>query len=65
VDAAGREYDESSKGIFLDDSFGMLKNLNPGVTSRGNVVFDVPRGKYELKVAGGFTSGKSELIDLP
>ena len=64
VDAEGREYDESSKGIFMDNSFGMLKNLNPGVSSRGYAVFDVPRGKYELKVSGGFTSGATELIDL-
>jgi hypothetical protein len=64
VDAEGREYDESSKGIFLDNSFGMLKSLNPGVTSRGYIAFDVPTGNYALKVSGGFTSGKNELIDL-
>jgi hypothetical protein len=65
VDNQGREYDESSKGIFIDGSFGMLKNVNPGVSSRGYVVFDVPHGNYALEVSGGFTSGKSVLIDLP
>jgi hypothetical protein len=64
VDAQGREYDESSKGIFLDKSFGMLKNVNPGVTSFGNLVFDVPRGQYSVKVSGGFTSQDTVLIDL-
>jgi len=64
VDSEGREYEESSKGIFLYNSFDMLKNMNPGVSSRGYIVFDVPRGRYALKVSGGFTSGKSELIDL-
>ena len=43
IDAQGREYDESSKGIFMEHSFGMMKDLNPGVSSRGLVVFDVPR----------------------
>jgi Domain of unknown function (DUF4352)/zinc-ribbon domain len=64
VDAEGREYDESSKGIFLDNSFGMLKSVNPGVTSSGYIAFDVPPGNYALKVSGGFTSGQNELIDL-
>lgn len=64
VDAEGREYDESSKGIFLEHSFGALKSLNPGVTSSGSIVFDVPRGSYALKVSGGYTSGEFALIDL-
>jgi hypothetical protein len=67
VDREGREYDESSKGIFMDGSFGMLKSLNPGVSSRGYVVFDVPplSEGYVLKVSGGFGSGGSAMIDLP
>jgi hypothetical protein len=64
VDAQGREYEESSKGIFLQKSFGMLKSVNPGVTSDGDVVFDVPQGQYMLKVSGGFGSGDIVLIDL-
>ena len=35
VDSGGREYDKSSKGIFLYNSFDMLKNVNPGVSSGG------------------------------
>ena len=65
VDSDDREYDESSKGIIMQNSIGILKSLNPGVSSRGYVVFDVPAGKYALKVSGGFTSGASELIYLP
>lgn len=64
VDTQGREYDASSEGIWLFNSFDLLKKLNPGVTSRGYIVFDVPRGTYALKVSGGFKSGESELIDL-
>jgi hypothetical protein len=65
LDVAGREYDESSKGIFVERSFGMLKSLNPGVSSRGYVVFDVPPGKYVLKLSGGYTSGENALVELP
>ena len=64
VDPQGREYDASSAGIWLFNSFDVLKTLNPGVASRGYIVFDVPRGTYALKVSGGYTSGESELIDL-
>jgi Domain of unknown function (DUF4352) len=65
VDAEGREYDESSKSIFMERSFGMLKEVNPGVTSRGYLVFDVPRrGDYALQVSGGFASGERALVDL-
>lgn len=65
IDADGREYEESSKGIFIDHSFGLLKSLNPMVSSSGYAVFDVPRGRYSLKVSGGFTSDESQLIYLP
>jgi hypothetical protein len=64
VDSQGREFDESSKGIFLNGAFGALKKLNPGVSSRGLVVFDVPSGEYTLKVSGGIESGDSALIVL-
>jgi hypothetical protein len=64
IDAENREFDESSKGALLDGSFGLLKSVNPGVTSRGTVVFDVPEGKYVLRVPGGFASHKSATIDL-
>jgi hypothetical protein len=64
VDALGREYEESSKGTFMPGTFDTLKQLNPGVSSRGYVVFDVPHGKYSLQVSGGFESGEHALIDL-
>jgi len=64
VDSQGREYDASSDSIYLDNSFGIWKKVNPGVTSRGYIAFDVPHGTYALKLSGGFTSGKSELVDL-
>ncbi len=64
IDAQGREYDESSKGTFMPRAFDMLKQLNPGVSSRGYAVFDAPPGRYLLRVSGGFESSEDALIDL-
>jgi hypothetical protein len=65
IDAQGREYDESDKGILMPGRFDTLKKLNPGVSSRGYVVFDAPQGAYLLKVPGGFESSQYALIGLP
>jgi Domain of unknown function (DUF4352) len=64
IDSLGREYDESSKGTFMPGVFDTLKQLNPGVSSRGYVIFDVPHGQYSLRVSGGFESGEHALVDL-
>jgi hypothetical protein len=64
VDAQGREYDQSSKGTFMPGVFDSFKQLNPGVSSRGYVVFDVPSGQYLLLLSGGFESGEHTLVDL-
>lgn len=64
VDVGQREFDESSKGVFLEGSFGLLKSVNPGVTSSGTAVFDVPAGRYSLLVSGGFGSGETTTIEL-
>jgi hypothetical protein len=42
VDPEGREFEQSSEGMFMDGSFGVLKEVNPGVESSGHLVFDVP-----------------------
>jgi hypothetical protein len=66
IDSQGREFSESSKEYVLPQSIGTLKELNPSVSSRGYVLFDVPpQGKYVLKVSGGFESDDFKLIDLP
>jgi Domain of unknown function (DUF4352) len=64
VDSLGREFEESSKSAPFDTYFGPLKSLNPGVTSRGRVAFDVPVGKYAVVVPGGFESSETAIIDL-
>jgi hypothetical protein len=46
-------------------SFSAFKELNPGVSATGAVVFDVPKsGTYSLKVSGGYEAGTYALIDL-
>jgi hypothetical protein len=65
IDGQGREYDESSAEIFMPLAFGTLKKLNPGVSSRGYVVFDVLHGSYGLMVSGGYESKNTMVVDLP
>jgi Domain of unknown function (DUF4352) len=64
VDEQGREFEQSSAGMMLENAFGPLKQLNPSVQSNGLVLFDVPRGKYWVVVSGGMTSGETAKIDL-
>lgn len=64
IDAQGREYDETSEAALMPGAFDPLKQLNPGVSSRGYVIFDVPQGNYSLRVSGGFESSEYGTIDL-
>jgi hypothetical protein len=64
VDENGAEYEESSDRWQLDGHF-ILENLNPSVSKTGMLLFDVPRGHtYNLKLSGGYWSGKSSLVAL-
>jgi TonB family protein len=65
LDGQGNKYDASSKPMWEGRFFGPLEDLNPGVSKRGLVAFDVPPGRdYILQVSGGFESGKSSLVTL-
>jgi hypothetical protein len=49
IDDKGREYDaDSGAAIMLEDSNGFLKNINPGNTVKGFVLFDVPKN-FKIK----------------
>jgi hypothetical protein len=63
VDAAGREFTETP--LFGAEFLSQMEPLNPGVGKRGLILFDVPKGKYQLKVSGGHESGEHALVDLP
>jgi hypothetical protein len=63
VDGAGREFSETD--TWSDAQLSQLQQLNPGVSKRGYIYFDAPSGRYQLKVSGGYESGKDALVDLP
>jgi hypothetical protein len=45
--------------------FSPLQKLNPGVSKRGLMAFDVPRGReYSLQVSGGFKSRDHAIVTL-
>jgi hypothetical protein len=62
--SAGAEFSQSGASAFLPEAFGPLKELNPGVSSTGVVIFDVPEGTYQAEFQGGFESSESQLVDL-
>jgi hypothetical protein len=65
VDENGSEYETSSKAWSVDGGIGILHSLNPSVSKKGYIVFDVPRGKrYKLKITGGYWSSDEALVDL-
>jgi len=64
VDAQGREFEESSAAMMLENAFGPLKQVNPTVQSNGLVLFDVPPGHYWVVVSGGFASPQTARIEL-
>lgn len=60
----GQEFSQSSSGALSDGFFSPLKDLNPGVSSRGFIAFDVPPGTYKVKLSGGFEAGESAIALL-
>lgn len=64
VNDAGQVFSESSAGAMQQGFFGPLKELNPGVTSRGLVAFDVPQGTYQVLLPGGFSSDETAKVLL-
>lgn len=65
IDQNGAEYNTTSKAWQVDGGLGLLVDLNPSVTKRGKIVFDIPRNRhYKLIVSGGFWSLDRAIIDL-
>jgi hypothetical protein len=49
----------------MPGTIGPLESLNPDVSKKGAIVFDVPMThKYMLKVSGGYWSTDNALIEL-
>lgn len=65
-DSEGRTYDESSAGALSQGFFSVLEQLNPGVSQRGRIAFDVPPDRqYFMIFSGGIESGKRASVLLP
>jgi hypothetical protein len=65
IDETGAEYDTSPQGWAVEGSIGLIESLNPGVSKRGFVVFDVPKNHtYRLKISGGYWSTEDALVEI-
>jgi hypothetical protein len=65
IDENNAEYGTTDKAWGMEGSVGVFQDLNPGVSKRGFVVFDVPQNhKYKLRVSGGYWSTDETTIDL-
>jgi len=50
VDPGGRTYEQEGNGEDVPDWLGLLRRVQPAQTEQGRVLFDVPRGDYQLRV---------------
>ena len=65
VDEKGATYETSGSAPFLGDAIGPAYDLNPSVTTKGRILFDVPKERvYRLKLLGGFWSKEDAYIQL-
>jgi hypothetical protein len=68
LDASGAAYPEEDSGQGLEDWLGMLRTVAPAQTEQGRVLFDVPRGDYQLRVTDDTFEPEDQhvaLIEVP
>jgi len=56
------EYKELERGDGVDNWFGLLREVAPGETKQGNLVFDVPLGSYRLRLTDGGEPGTEKFV---
>ncbi|MDP9112573.1 MAG: DUF4352 domain-containing protein [Acidobacteriota bacterium] len=56
------EYHELQSGDGVDNWFGLLREIAPGETKVGNIVFDVPLASYRLRLTDGGEPGSERLV---
>lgn len=64
----GEEFPEQTEGLQdLPNWLGILRNLQPGQSESGYIVFDVPVAAYKLVVSDGGDIGSEKIawIDIP
>ena len=65
IDDDGNKYESSEDAMYLGDKAFIFESLNPSVSKRGYVVFDVPKkDTYKLVISGGYFSGDNTNIVL-
>ncbi len=65
IDETGAVYDTTPDAIYLDNSIGALETINPNVSKRGYVVFDIQKNiNYKLILSGGYMSDKNAYVKL-
>ena len=68
VSTEGKEYPELSDGGGVEDWLGLLRTLKSNETTFGWVLFDAPRGDYQLRVSDDAfdpADAKLALIQVP
>ena len=56
------EFHELQTGDGVDNWFGLLREIAPGETRVGNIVFDVPLASYRLRLTDGGEPGSERLV---
>jgi hypothetical protein len=63
-DGKGNQFEEVSNGEGVPQWIGYLRQVQPADTAMGNLVFDAPPARYQLRLADEEES-KFALVDLP
>lgn len=65
IDSQSRTFDSDTEAwAYLENNL-FLKQVQPGLPAKGQVVFDVPKGEaFSVEVSGGMWSGDKQLISV-
>ncbi|MCU1337421.1 MAG: hypothetical protein JWO19_3002 [Bryobacterales bacterium] len=60
----GQTYRELANGEGVENWFGVLRNISPGETQQGNLLFDVPLTSYKLRVPDISDAGLERYVSV-
>ncbi len=65
--SGGQTFVESDNGEGVENWLGLIRNIKPGETQQGKVLFDVPLASYRLRLTDGGGPGaeKYEWVSVP
>jgi hypothetical protein len=64
IDDTGKSYSELTDGDRVPNWIGFLRDVKPGDSLQGQVVFDAPPARYKLRVSGD-SERRQALVDIP